>query len=96
MMVSHDSLAKLTGMFAPPGLTGQWLSDQMNASTAASYDVVVCTKFSPTHRTGGCATWRPWGLADAAAPGVGGGSGQTSAKVRTAVTLSYRSGNLGR
>ena len=43
MMVSHDSLAKLTGMFAPPGLTGQWLSDQMNASTAASYDVVVCT-----------------------------------------------------
>ena len=28
---------------APPGLTGQWLSDQLNASTAASYDVVVCT-----------------------------------------------------
>lgn len=27
MMVSHDSLAKLTGMFAPPGLTGQWVSD---------------------------------------------------------------------
>ena len=43
MMVSHDSLAKLTGMFAPPGLTGQWVSDQLNASTAACYDVVVCT-----------------------------------------------------
>jgi len=43
MMVSHDSLAKLAGMFAPPGMTGQWLSDQLNASTAASYDVVVCT-----------------------------------------------------
>ena len=43
MMVSHDSLAKLAGMFAPPGLTGQWVSDQLNASTAASYDVVVCT-----------------------------------------------------
>ena len=36
MMVSHDSLAKLTGMFAPPGLTGQWVSDRLNASTAAS------------------------------------------------------------
>ena len=43
VMVSHDSLATLAGMFAPPGLTGQWLSDQLNASTAASYDVVVCT-----------------------------------------------------
>ncbi len=43
MMVSHDSLATLASMFAPPGLSGQWLSDQLNASTAASYDVVVCT-----------------------------------------------------
>jgi alpha-1,6-mannosyltransferase len=43
MMVSHDSLAKLAGLFAPPGLTGQWLADQLNASTAACYDVVVCT-----------------------------------------------------
>ena len=43
VMVSHDSLATLAGMFAPPGLTGQWLADQLNASTAACYDVVVCT-----------------------------------------------------
>jgi alpha-1,6-mannosyltransferase len=46
MMISHDSLAGLMRMFAPPGLPGalvQRLADQLNQASAASYDVVVCT-----------------------------------------------------
>ncbi len=43
MMVSHDSLAGLMKMFGPPGVPDQRLADRLNRSTAASYDVVVCT-----------------------------------------------------
>ncbi len=43
MMVSHDSLAGLMRMFGPPGVPEQRLADRLNRSTAASYDVVVCT-----------------------------------------------------
>ena len=43
MMVSHDSVAALAAMFAPPGLGTDWLADLANRDTAASYDVVVCT-----------------------------------------------------
>ncbi len=43
MMVSHDSLAGLMKMFGPPGLPDQRLTDRLNRTTAASYDVVVCT-----------------------------------------------------
>jgi alpha-1,6-mannosyltransferase len=43
MMVSHDSLAGLMRMFTLPGVPDQRLADRMNRSTAASYDVVVCT-----------------------------------------------------
>ncbi|HUY49573.1 MAG TPA: GDSL-type esterase/lipase family protein [Streptosporangiaceae bacterium] len=43
MMVSHDRLAGLVQLFAPPGLPVAWLSDRLNAGTAASFDVVVCT-----------------------------------------------------
>jgi alpha-1,6-mannosyltransferase len=43
MMVSHDSLAGLMRMFRLPGVPDQWLADRLNRSTAASYDVVVCT-----------------------------------------------------
>ncbi len=43
MMVSHDSLAGLMRMFAPPGVPEQRLADRLNRRTAASYDVVVCT-----------------------------------------------------
>ena len=41
--VSHDSVAALAAMFAPPGLRTDWLADLANVDTAASYDVVVCT-----------------------------------------------------
>ncbi len=43
MMVSHDSLAGLMTMFSPPGVPAARLADRFNRSTAASYDVVVCT-----------------------------------------------------
>jgi alpha-1,6-mannosyltransferase len=43
MMVSHDSLAALAGMFRPPGLPVRRLVDRLNRNTAASFDVVVCT-----------------------------------------------------
>lgn len=43
VMVSHDSLATLVRMFAPPGLPVRGLVDQLNRDTAQSYDVVVCT-----------------------------------------------------
>jgi len=43
MMVSHDSLAALVGMFRPPGLPVRGLVDRLNRNTAASFDVVVCT-----------------------------------------------------
>ncbi len=43
VMVSHDSLAGLMAMFSPPGVPAARLADRFNASTAASYDVVVCT-----------------------------------------------------
>jgi len=43
MMVSHDSLAGLMAMFSPPGVPAARLADRFNRSTAASYDVVVCT-----------------------------------------------------
>ena len=46
MMISHDSLAGLMRLFAPPGLPGplvQRLADRFNWASAASYDVVVCT-----------------------------------------------------
>jgi len=43
MMVSHDSLAGLMEMFSPPAVPTARLADRFNRSTAASYDVVVCT-----------------------------------------------------
>ena len=43
MMVSHDSLAGLMAMFSPPAVPAAPLADRLNRSTAASYDVVVCT-----------------------------------------------------
>jgi alpha-1,6-mannosyltransferase len=43
MMVSHDSLAGLVTLFAPPGLPVRRLTDRLNRDTAASFDVVVCT-----------------------------------------------------
>ena len=43
MMVSHDSLAGLMTMFSPPGVPAARLTDRLNRSTAASYDVVVAT-----------------------------------------------------
>ena len=43
MMVSHDSLAGLMSRFRPPGVPEQRLADRLNRSTAAHYDVVVCT-----------------------------------------------------
>jgi alpha-1,6-mannosyltransferase len=43
MMVSHDSVAALAAMFAPPGLRTDWLADLANRDTAASYDMVLCT-----------------------------------------------------
>ena len=43
MMVSHDSLAGLMTLFSPPGVPAARLADRLNRSTAASYDVVVCT-----------------------------------------------------
>ena len=43
MMVSHDSLAALVGMFRPPGLPVRRLVDRLNRNTAGSFDVVVCT-----------------------------------------------------
>ena len=43
MMVSHDSLAGLMTMFSPPGVPAPRLTDRLNRSTAASYDVVVAT-----------------------------------------------------
>jgi len=42
-MVSHDSLATLVRMFAPPGVPVRGLVDGLNRDTAQSYDVVVCT-----------------------------------------------------
>jgi alpha-1,6-mannosyltransferase len=43
VMISHDSLATLVRMFAPPGVPVRGLVDQLNRDTAQSYDVVVCT-----------------------------------------------------
>jgi alpha-1,6-mannosyltransferase len=43
VMVSHDSVAALAALFAPPGMPTGWLADAANRDTAASYDVVVCT-----------------------------------------------------
>jgi hypothetical protein len=43
VMVSHDSVAALAAMFAPPGLPTGWLADLANRDTAAAHDVVVCT-----------------------------------------------------
>jgi alpha-1,6-mannosyltransferase len=43
MMVSHDSLAALAGIFRPPGVPVRRLVDRLNRNTAASFDVVVCT-----------------------------------------------------
>jgi alpha-1,6-mannosyltransferase len=43
VMVSHDSLATLVRMFAPPGVPVRGLVDGLNRDTAQSYDVVVCT-----------------------------------------------------
>jgi len=46
MMISHDSLAGLMRMFAPPRLPGplvQGIADRLNRASAASFDVIVCT-----------------------------------------------------
>ena len=77
MMVSHDSLARLTGCSRRPALTGQWLSDQLNASTAACYDVVVCTtgvgggRVPPAARARTCARFRSAWTWTASSPATG-------------------------
>ncbi|MFC6084533.1 glycosyltransferase [Sphaerisporangium aureirubrum] len=43
MMVSHESLSGLLGLFAPPLVPVRRLADRVNLATAAAYDVVACT-----------------------------------------------------
>jgi alpha-1,6-mannosyltransferase len=43
VMVSHESLAGLLAMAGLRGAPGRWVTDRLNARTAAAYDRVVCT-----------------------------------------------------
>ncbi|WP_121162532.1 glycosyltransferase [Micromonospora pisi] len=43
LMVSHESLTGLLGVWGTPAPLGQRLADRLNARSAATYDQIVCT-----------------------------------------------------